>query len=274
MKISVCWKWSSLDAEREADPRWSGVSAADEAALEIALVLADGARAGGATVEVVALGPPAADDTLRGALAVGADSVVRVDASTALDSATVAEALAPRVGDADLVVCGDYSVDRGSGSTPAYLAAELGAAQALGLVDVTTDGFTGTGPLRVVRRLDGGRRELLEVPLPAVISLEGAVARLRRASMAASLATRRAPITQVAGPFGHPPHAEVHPYRPRPRTITVPHGDALDRVRALLDIGSGSEARTELVTLDPPAAAARIVDQLREWGYLEQPGTS
>ena len=50
MKIAVCWKWVSLDREREADRRWSGVSAADEAALELALTLAG--RSSGASSEV------------------------------------------------------------------------------------------------------------------------------------------------------------------------------------------------------------------------------
>ena len=44
-------------------------------------------------------------------------------------------AAAPRPG-AGLVLCGDLSADRGSGSVPAFLAAHLGAAQALGLVAV------------------------------------------------------------------------------------------------------------------------------------------
>ena len=91
MKIAVCWKWVSLDAERIADPRWSGVSSADEAALETAMTLA---TASGSSVEVVCLGPPEADDVLREAMAVGADSVTRIDAAPDLDSVTVATALA------------------------------------------------------------------------------------------------------------------------------------------------------------------------------------
>ena len=91
MKIAVCWKWVSLDREREADRRWSGVSAADEAALEVALDIAD--QPGTHEVTVICLGPPSADDVLRDAIAVGADSVVRVDASTDLDSHVVAAAV-------------------------------------------------------------------------------------------------------------------------------------------------------------------------------------
>jgi electron transfer flavoprotein beta subunit len=266
VRIAVCWKWLSLDGEVDTDSRWAGVSRADEAALEVALKLADGDR-----VTIVCLGPADAEPTLRGAFAAGAQHVVRVDASPELDSLVVATALAEHVQEADLVICGDYSMDRGTGSVPAFLAAELGAAQALGLVEVgVSDAATpagATGNLRVLRRLDGGRREVLDVPTPAVISVEGAVARLRRAPLSASLASRSAEITVVPGPFGRLPESEVHPYRPRPRTLPAPEGTALARVRELLDVG-GSKANTETLELEPLKAAAKIVEQMHEWGYL------
>ena len=263
MKITVCWKWVSLDRDRDVDERWAGVSAADEAALEVALSIRD--TLAGSDVRVFCLGPREADDVLRRALAVGAASVTRIDASPELDGRIVAGAIADHLHDADLVLCGDYSIDRGTGSVPAFLAAELGAAQALGLVAIDVATAT-TMPLRVVRRLDGGRREVLDVSLPAVLSVEGSVARLRRASLAASLTSRGTAITAVAGPYGRPAEAEVHPYRPRARTLPPPAGDSLSRVKAILDVG-GSDHHAETVTLDPPAAARRILEQLDEWGY-------
>ncbi len=273
VKIAVCWKWVSLDREREADRRWSGVSAADEAALEVGLSIADSV---GGTVNVVTLGPPSADDVLRDAVAAGAATALRVDASTELDSRVVAIALAEHLRGNDLVVCGDYSLDRGTGSVPAYLADELGMAQALGLLEATADDGGGDHDgfhLRAVRRLDGGRREILDVPTPAVVSVEGSVASLRRASLVAALAARTAPITVVRGPHGRLPEAEIHPYRPRPRTLRAPHGDSLSRVRQILDIGGGN-VHAELVTLEPAAAAARIIEQLRQWGYLDESATT
>ncbi len=270
MRVGVCWKWVSLDNEIDPDRRWAGVSAADEAALEVALQLAESSSIG---VTVVTLGPPAADAVLRSAVAVGSENVIRVDASTELDSHTVATALATHLRSCDVVVCGDYSPDRGTGSVPAFLADELGAAQALGLVSVDTGSATAgddaSGPIRVVRRLDGGRREVLDVPTPAVLSVEGSVARLRRASLAASLASRSAPVTVAPGPHGRLPETEIHPYRPRARSLPAPTGDTLSRVRGILDVGGGNE-RAEVVTLDPPDAARRIVDQLHEWGYLHR----
>ena len=71
-------------------------------------------------------------------------------------------------GPPSLVVCGDRSADRGTGALPGFLAHELGAAQALGLVSLEPDAAT-VGAARALvaeRRLDGGWREQLRVPLP------------------------------------------------------------------------------------------------------------
>ena len=268
MKIAVCWKWVSLDREHELDERWAGVSAADEAALEVALAVRDSVG-GENEIVVLGLGPADADDVLRSAAAAGATTVRRIDASTELDSSTVARALAGQLSDIDLVLCGDYSIDRGTGSVPAFIAAELGIAQALGLVEVET-AAPDAPAMRVVRRLDGGRREVLDVALPAVLSVEGSVARLRRAPLTAALTARTAPLDVIAGPHGRPAESEIHPYRPRPRTLPAPAGDTLSRVRAILDVG-GTESHAETVTLEPAAAANRILEQLHEWGYREEP---
>jgi len=272
VKIAVCWKWVSLDREHEADRRWSGVSAADEAALEVALTIANASSDTSSDVTVICLGPSGADDVLRDALAVGATAARRIDASTELDSRVVAVALAEHLRGHDLVFCGDYSLDRGTGSVPAFIAGELSSAQALGLLEVRATHAT-SGTFRVVRRLDGGRREILDVAAPAVLSVEGSAATLRRAPLAASLAARTATIEVVRGPHGRLPEAEIHPYRPRARVLQAPTGGSLDRVRQILDVGGG-DIHAELVTLDPTAAASKILDQLRDWGYLDEPVTS
>jgi electron transfer flavoprotein beta subunit len=121
------------------------------------------------------------------------------------------------------------------------------------------------------RRLDGGRRELLAVSAPAVVSVEGGTALLRRAGLAALRAALAAPIEVVQPTTPAAPYdAVVHPYRPRARALAAPAGDAaLDRLRALTDAGAAASARGEQVTLAPTEAAARIVAALRTWGYLD-----
>lgn len=261
MNVLVCWKWVATDD----DDRWAGVSAADEAALEVALTLATDAG-GDAFVTVATVGPPAAEAALRGAVARGARRAIRVDAPRDLRSDAVANALAPLSVACAWVLCGDYSLDRGSGSVPALIAAHRNVAQALGLVDVRADA---DGRLCALRRLDGGRREELLVTSPAVVSVEGSVARLRRASLTAELAARTATIEVVDGPTGpRETPIETGPYRPRARVLPAPVGDdALSRLRALMSVGVET-THGETVTLDPPEAAARIVQALRDWGYV------
>ena len=260
MTVVVCWKWVAPDG----DARWGGVSHADRAALEIGLQLA---AISSSHVAVVSLGPTGAEHALREALAVGATRVVRIEAPAELRSDAVAASIARVAGRPDWVVCGDVSPDRGSGSVPATIAAELGMAQALGLVGVELPSEPG-GAVGALRRLDGGRREELLVRAPAVLSVEGAVATLRRASLTGELAARTAPIDVELGPDG-PLDAPllVGPYRPRARVLPSPEGaSALERVRAL--VGTGESTHGELVTLDPPAAARRILDALATWGYV------
>ena len=259
MTIAVCWKWVAP----EGDSRWAGVSDSDRAALEVALQLAE--AGGDDDVLVVSVGGPGVEAGLREALAVGASRALRVDAPAGLRSDRVAAALAAPVGAAGWVVCGDASTDRGSGAVPAYLAAELGAAQALGLVGVERDA---SGSVRAVRRLDGGRREDLCVRPPAVLSVEGAVTRLRRASLPAELVARTAVIAAVPGPGGPEdvPSAR-RAYRPRPRVLPPPEGaTALARVRELTGTGA-TDHHGETLTADPRDAAAHLLAALRAWGY-------
>jgi electron transfer flavoprotein beta subunit len=271
--IAACLKWVDLRPEVDAsgavhsDDRFAGVSHADQAALEWALRQGE---ASNQPVTVLTLGPAGAEQALRAALACGATTAVRVDASSSFDSGSVAAALARvvgRHGATPWIWCGDHSLDRGSASVPAFLAAELDLPQALGVVEVRS---IDEGLARVVRRLDGGRRERLRLGPGGVVSVEGAAATLRRAGFRASLAARTAAIDVVPGPAngGHL-HGPTRPYRPRARVLASPQGaTALERIK-VLTVSAGSEAaHGELVTLEPAAAAARILAALREWGEL------
>src|ERR1019366_9328025 len=86
-------------------------------------------------------------------------------ADLAADEHTPTLALADAVhGDQPaLVRCGDRSADRSTGALPAFLARELGAAQALGLVSLPVDG----SQLIAERRVPGG---CARPPRPATMS--------------------------------------------------------------------------------------------------------
>jgi electron transfer flavoprotein beta subunit len=254
--IAVCVNWIGGSTT-------AGLSAADEAAIEMALRHGEAIRS---TVIVVTVGGPASDAGLRSALACGVGAAIRVDAPDDIDSASVAAALAPVVAHSSAVWCGDYSADRGTGSVPAFLAARLQRQQALGLMGVEL-----ADPLRVVRRLGGGRREVLRITGPAVLSVEGSVARLRRASLRSALTAQTAevlPYGTTLVPSSNTSGILVRPYRPRARVLPAPVGaTALDRVRSLTDV-SASPQPGETVEAAPDAAAQRIIDALRDWGYL------
>jgi electron transfer flavoprotein beta subunit len=279
--IAACLKWvdlrpeiDPLDAHVRTDPRTAGLSAADAAALEWAL------RAGDRwdqPVLAVTAGPPEADRVLRDAVAAGASRVVRIDLPTSAPSAVVATAIGAVLGPVGItsVWCGDHSLDRGSGAVPAFLAAELGAAQALGLIDVELGAEA--GHLTAWRRLDRGRREHVRLDGPGVLSVEGSTARLRRAALGAVMTSGRTavevvtPSPAVSEGLGMADNHLLRPYRPRARVLPGPAGaTALDRVRALTESSAATSHSHEVVVLDPPEAADRILDALAAWGYRER----
>ncbi len=282
VEVVVCVKWTDLRPVVDplhgavtAQTHGEGFSSSDRAALEVGLRLAD---SWDAEVALVALGPSAADGALRELAASGVARVVRVDASTDLPSDQVAALLGAAItaiapGDDRLVLCGDASADRGSGSVPAFLAAALDSSQALGLIQAASDPDASVGAVAALRRLDGGRRERLSVAAPAVLSVEGGAGELRRASLASSLAARELPV-EVVVPVGRRQAETVSlsPWRPRARVVPAPEGDqALDRIVSLTGaLVDRTPPRT--VVLEPAAAADEILSQLRAWGYLDEPG--
>ena len=248
------------------DRRSSGLSLADAAALEWALRLGE---AWELPVTAITAGPAEAQSVLRDAAAFGAGRLVRVPEEAGAPSEAVARSLAPLLGGAVVVCCGDYSADRGSGSVPAFLADQLEAAQALGLTGLTPEG---AGVLVGQRRLDGGRRERLRVSAPAVISVEPGAARLRRAPlsglMAASQAIIETPATDRVTDRRRVHVLRTVPYRPRPKTLPPPSGGS-PRDRLLALTGSESERTPpRVVRAAPEEAADELIRYLKDQGYL------
>ena len=248
------------------DRRSSGLSLADAAALEWALRLGE---AWELPVTAITAGPAEAQSVLRDAAAFGAGRLVRVPEEAGAPSEAVARSLAPLLGGAVVVCCGDYSADRGSGAVPAFLAGELAAAQALGLTRLTPEG---AGVLVGQRRLDGGRRERLRVSAPAVISVEPGAARLRRAPlsglMAASQAIIETPATDRVTDRRRVHVLRTVPYRPRPKTLPPPSGGS-PRDRLLALTGSESERTPpRVVRAAPEEAADELIRYLKDQGYL------
>lgn len=250
-----------------SDPASLGLSPADEAALEWAISFAD--RFGG-SVRAVAAGGGGAEAVLRQAAAVGATDLRRVVLEPSVPSEWVAESLAAELGDADLVFCGDVSLDRGSGSVPGFLAGVLGRPQALGLVELELPAAPGEA-FTALRRLEGGWRERLLVHPPAVCSVEGSTARLRRARLGSLIEANERSIVSVVGRKGGTAPPVVlgeRPYRPPARVVPPPGGEtASERLGQLIGLGHEA-ASARAVSLAPAAAAAMIIESLEAWGEL------
>jgi electron transfer flavoprotein beta subunit len=284
--LLACLKWVSLRPEVDAlsgevvsDSRWSGLSAADEAALEVALRAAE---TSGTTVTAITVGPHEAQPVLKLALECGAARAVHIRTNSETTSIQVATLIAQwsidqrdqRDGEPDLIVCGDASMDRGSGAVPVFIAERLGLGDACGLVRVQ---IVSHGSLSAERRLDGGRREQMVITTPAVISVEGVAAHLRRATIAQVLvASKRAAAgeIEVVTP-SHVDHETTEPvsrraYRPRARVLECPSQQlsALRRVELLTGAFTDRQPPRRM-TLSPVDAAETIIDQLTTWGYLD-----
>lgn len=243
----------AVTGEETVDELSLGMSKADAAALETALSLSS-------DVTAVTVGGPSSDAVLRAAWAAGASKLVRYPPPDAREYA--AAAIAAEAADCDLVLCGVWSLDGGSGSVPALAAAALGAAQALGCASVVR---AGGRRLEVERRVQGGRLEKLAVSTPAVLSVGPEVAGLRRAGLDRFLGSAGAPV-EVRAP-AVPVIPVLRPlrtaaYRPRPQLIAPPEGEDGDaRVRGLIGENRETRNRVELRT-SPEQAAAEIMARL------------
>ena len=174
------------------------VSAYDLNAIEAAAQLADGGR-----VVAVTAGPADIDDSKlkKNILARGVDELYMTadDACKGLDAHAAAAALADLVakaGEYDLILCGDGSADDYAQQVDVQLAAKLG----LPVVTAATKITAKDGALEVERTLEDVV-EVVEVPLPAVVSVAPDIALPRIPGMKDILAAGKKPMG-VAGADG------------------------------------------------------------------------
>jgi len=165
---------------------------ADANALEAALSLRDSHA--GSRVIAVSMGPVCQEVALREAIAQGVDDVVRLwdDAFVGSDCLGTARILAAVKAKADVVVCGELSLDGGSGLVGAQLAELLGLAMVdmVSTVEVAPDGDC----LLTERRTGGGYRVVERTPLPALITVGAGANVPRYPTLRARLHARSAPI--------------------------------------------------------------------------------
>jgi len=166
----------------DVDPDYldSALNEWDSYATEEAIRLRE---AGGGEVVVVTCGPKESEAALRRCLAMGADRAVRIEGVDGHDPIRVARALAEVVRDEspDLVLCGVQSSDAVQAATGTALAEIVGMPR----VAVVTKLEAGSGSARVHRELEGGLVDVVDVDLPAVLTIQTGINEPRYANLRA-----------------------------------------------------------------------------------------
>lgn len=170
----------------------------DEIAVEEAVRLKEAGAA--EEVVVVSIGPAQAQDTLRTALAMGADRAILIKAEDAVEPLSVAkllkavvEAEAPQ-----LVLLGKQAIDDDSNQTGQMLAALLGWSQATFASEIKLDG----GRATVTREVDGGL-QVIEATLPTVVTVDLRLNEPRYASLPNIMKAKKKPLEdKTAADFG------------------------------------------------------------------------
>jgi len=178
LKIVVCMKqvpmvtelpWDEETGTLRRDLAAGMMNPACKHAVEAALQLRERY---GASITAITMGPPAAEEVLREALAMGADRAVLIcDAALAgsdtyATSYVLARAIRKEVPGCDLVLCGAYTSDSETAQVGPQLAEELKVPSAAYAEHLEISGRT----LRV-RRLVDNFRETLEMECPALITI-------------------------------------------------------------------------------------------------------
>ena len=177
IRIDSAGKWIDLN-----DVEFT-MNESDAYALEEALQLKE---AHGGEVVVLSAGPERVGKTIREALAKGADRAIHLaseaeDELAAYDALGVAQLLAAAVKDEqpDLIFTGLQSDDLGLGQTGVILAELLGLPHATLILKIEK---TEKG-IKVLRELEDGWFQHLELPTPAVLTIQSGNSKLRYATL-------------------------------------------------------------------------------------------
>ncbi len=151
----------------------------------------------GGQVTVLTAGPPRAQQVLREALAKGADRAIHLqdDAFAAAGPLRTARAIAAAITDErfDMVFTGLQSDDFGSAQVGVLLAELLGWPSATIIIGIEK---TESG-VRVKRELEAGQFQLLDMPMPCVLTIQSGINKLRYATLMGIKQAKNKPVRQV-----------------------------------------------------------------------------
>jgi electron transfer flavoprotein beta subunit len=249
MKIVVCVKQvPAKDAPltivdgtwiRESDIGFE-MNEPDSFALEEALRLKE--KHSGEVI-AVSMGPERVKQTIKEALAKGADRGVHIadDKAQMLDPLGAAKALAAAIEreKPDLVLTGLQSDDHGFGQTGVLLADRLGLPHATLIMQIAVEG----DHLRVKRELEAGWFQRVELPLPAVLTIQSGINKVRYATLKGIMAAKKKEIATIARELLGVTHEPTQ----RIERIYVPT----------------KTKKTEFLNGTPKEAAAKLLEKLR-----------
>lgn len=165
----------------------------DEYAVEEAIKIRD---EHGGEVTVIAIGPDRVENSLRKALAMGADKAILVDDETLFgDEYTTAKVLAAvaRKTGFDLILAGQMSVDAGAGQGGPRVAEELGINHVSTAVKVELNGTN----VRVERDVEGDL-EVVETSLPLLITAQQGLNEPRYPSLPGIMKAKKKPLERLS----------------------------------------------------------------------------
>jgi electron transfer flavoprotein beta subunit len=248
MKIAVCikqvptreWQPRLNDAGtwiREQDASYE-LNEPDAYALEEALRLRE--KHSGEVV-VCAAGPSRVQQVIREALARGADRAIHVENDTlaSADASVTSAALASAMAEEhfDLVLTGLQSDDQGHAQVGVMLAEHLHMPHSTIIMEVQVN----EGRLRVKRELEGGWFQWIEMPLPALLTIQSGINQLRYATLKGIMAAKKKEI----------------------RKASLPEGLVASQQIVSLSLPTRSK-QTEMIAGPAPQAAKELVRRLRE----------
>ncbi|MCO4821145.1 MAG: electron transfer flavoprotein subunit beta/FixA family protein [Flavobacteriaceae bacterium] len=188
----------------------------------------------GASVDVINVGGPETEPTLRKALAIGADAAIRVN-TIATDGFAVAKELSQVITDGayDLVIAGRESIDYNGGMVPGMIAGLTGANFVNNCIGLEVDGTTATA----IREIDGGK-ETVSTSLPLIIGGQKGLVEesdLRIPNMRGIMMARKKPLTVTDASTSESKTTSVKFEKPAPRgAVKLVAPDNLDELVSLL----------------------------------------
>ncbi len=164
---------------------------------EIAVEEAVRLKEAGVVTEIVAttIGPQAAQEQLRTAMALGADRGIHVETDHELEPLSIAKLLnaIQKQEQAELIILGKQSIDGDNNQTGQMLAALAGLPQATFVSEVKVEADT----ILVTREIDGGV-QVVKLPLPAIITTDLRLNEPRYAKLPNIMKAKRKPLDTIS----------------------------------------------------------------------------